>query len=917
MAPSIDPRLTGKLPVHDLPTPESESPMRPRKPYRFSTLCATVENPDMKDQYGSSSVPIYQTSTFKGIGGEYDYSRSGNPTRSHLEHHIAKISSAAHAFTVSSGMAALDVILRLLKPGDEIIAGDDLYGGTNRLLTYIRTHVGVTIHHVDTTDPTTLHQYIHPTKTAMVLLESPTNPLLKIVDLATISKDVKERAPNAVIVVDNTMMSPYLQRPLEHGADIVYDSATKYLSGHHDLMAGAVTCNRDDLAQKIAFTINAVGNALTPIDSFLLLRGIKTLALRMDRQQTTAQMVAEYLYNLGFVVHYPGLASHPGAEVHSRIADGNGAVLSFETGNKELSEKIVGGTRLWGISVSFGCVNSLISMPCVMSHASIDPATRAARGLPEDLIRLCVGIEDPHDLLDDLERALIDAGAIALDASLNKYVRVPENDALTLAVQKLHLDGAKAVEEWFISAPGKVILFGEHAVVHGVTAIAASVDLRCYGLTSPRSDGKVSVHLHDMDNFYHEWDIDSLPWDAVTPAGDEHPEDLDHRLVDALNEGVLSGLSEEQKAIRGASLAFLYLYMILARTDRPTFNFTARATLPVGAGLGSSASYSVCAATASLLVHRRISLPPLPAPSSSDHVHISHHGRRALPPPTAEEVNRWAFMAEKILHGNPSGVDNSVAVYGGALAYTRPGFGKKSGMEGIQGFKSLKFLLTNSKVPRDTKKLVAGVGEKKTNEPDLVNGILQSIQSICDEARRALADPELPRDSLLTALSALMDENHGHLVTLGVSHPSLETIKAKTSTPYGLSTKLTGAGGGGCAVTLIPDDFEDEQLQDLINTLIRENFQPYLTSVGGSGLGILSPYAEHRNRGSQIRHAPTGLGQVTPPDTPTPREPFHPEIVDGSEKRVSNLDALRAPFVSSTMAELPEWAAGLGRWLYV
>lgn len=301
-----------------------------------------------------------------------------------LEHHIAKISSAAHAFAVSSGMAALDVILRLLKPGDEVIAGDDLYGGTNRLLAYIRTHVGVTVHHVDTTDTTSLHPHIHPEKTAMVLLESPTNPLLKIADLATISRDVKERAPNAIIVVDNTMMSPYLQRPLEHGADIVYDSATKYLSGHHDLMAGVVTCNRDDVAkvgrtfqvigfllhitsQQIAFTINAVGNALTPIDCFLLLRGIKTLALRMDRQQTTSGLVADYLHSLGFKVNYPGLPGHPGRDIHARIANGNGAVLSFETGSKVLSEKIVAATRLWGISVSFGCVNSLISMPCVMS----------------------------------------------------------------------------------------------------------------------------------------------------------------------------------------------------------------------------------------------------------------------------------------------------------------------------------------------------------------------------------------------------------------------------------------------------------------------------------------------------------------------------------------------------------------------
>jgi len=278
MGPSID----TKSAIHDLPTPDPDSPLKIRRPYKFSTLCATVENPHQKDQYGSSSVPIYQTATFKGVAGEYDYSRSGNPTRSHLgehrkalsrrrfspqflEHHIAKISSAAHAFAVSSGMAALDVILRLLKPGDEVIAGDDLYGGTNRLLGYIRDHVGVKVHHVDTTDPASILPFINPDKTAMVLLESPTNPLLKIADLALISKEVKERAPAAVVVVDNTMMSPYLQRPLEHGADIVYDSATKYLSGHHDLMAGMITCNRDDLA-KVSYSI------LTTNNSFFLRR---------------------------------------------------------------------------------------------------------------------------------------------------------------------------------------------------------------------------------------------------------------------------------------------------------------------------------------------------------------------------------------------------------------------------------------------------------------------------------------------------------------------------------------------------------------------------------------------------------------------------------------------------------------------
>ncbi|TFK72972.1 cystathionine beta-lyase [Pluteus cervinus] len=889
----------------DLPTPEPESPLRPRKPYRFSTLCATVDNPDMKDQYGSSSVPIYQSATFKGVSGEYDYSRSGNPTRSHLEHHIAKISSAAHAMVVSSGMAALDVILRILKPGDEVIAGDDLYGGTNRLLTYIITHGGIVVHHVDTTNPSSLLPHIHPDKTAMVLLESPTNPLLKIADLATISQQVKERAPNALIVVDNTMMSPYLQRPLEHGADIVYDSATKYLSGHHDLMAGAITCNRDDVAKQLAFTINSIGNALTPVDSFFLLRGIKTLALRMDRQQATADLVAHYLHALGFIVHYPGLPNHPGREIHQRIAEGNGAVLSFETGNKALSEKIVAATRLWGISVSFGCVNSLISMPCVMSHASIDPAVRAARGLPEDLIRLCVGIEDPTDLLDDLERALLDAGAIIHSVSHNKYIRTADPDAadaISHAVERLVLGGHLEGQQWFVSAPGKVILFGEHVVVHGVTAVAASVDLRCYGLVTPRNDGKLSVRFHDINEFYHEWPISHLPWEALngTPSEGVSHETLDQTLLTALSAGPLKELGDTQPQAFAACTTFLYLYMVLATSDdRPSLDFVARSTLPVGAGLGSSASFSTCAASALLLTYRRIAPPTKSA----------HQGQPTIPVDVADEVNRWAFIAEKILHGNPSGVDNSVAVYGGALAYTRAGFGRKSGMEAIQGFKSLRFLLTNSKIPRDTKKLVAGVGEKKAKEPELVGRILDAVQNISDRARQALGDPELSRDALLSTLSALIEENHGYLVTLGVSHPALEQIRSSTAgIPYKLSTKLTGAGGGGCAVTLVPDDFAESNLRDLTNDLIQLGFQPYLTSVGGSGLGIL-PFPP--KSASSRSHAPTtddALDEVTPPKTPTPEREL---------PLSGNPDLVRATFGSSPASGLAAWVTGLGDWLYV
>ncbi|KAF7312172.1 Cystathionine beta-lyase [Mycena indigotica] len=898
MAPTIDAKVSA---VHDLPTPEPESPLRQRKPYRFSTLCATVENPELKDQYGSSSVPIYQSATFKGVGNVFDYSRSGNPTRSHLEHHIAKISSANHAMSVASGMAALDVILRLLKPGDEVIAGDDLYGGTNRLLSYIQTHGGVIVHHVDTTDPASVLPFINPTSTRMVLLESPTNPLLKIVDLAAISKDVKERAPNALVVVDNTMMSPYLQRPLEHGADIVYDSATKYLSGHHDLMAGVITCNRDDLHQQMAFTINAVGNALAPNDCFLLLRGTKTLALRMDRQQTSSQLVAAYLHNLGFTTHYPGLPNHPNRQVHARISSGNGAVLSFETGNKELSERIVGGTRLWGISVSFGCVNSLISMPCVMSHASIDAATRAARGLPEDLIRLCVGIEDPVDLIDDLEHALIDAGAITFNPQLNNYARVLP-PTLEQAVQKLGLyDPRQDAQEWFVSAPGKVILFGEHAVVHGVPAIAASIDLRCYGLATPRDDAKLSVHFADIDNFYHEWDIEELPWHAGIPlaAGEEHPELLDQALVDAINMGPLRHISDLAKHAKIAALAVLYIYIQVGRNKRPAVNLATRATLPVGAGLGSSASFSTCIASSLLLINQDITLPP-PSANSDDALHV-HQGRKFIPQSIAQRVNKWAFVSEKILHGTPSGIDNSVAVFGGALVYTKTPTSVE--MEPIQSFKSLKFLLTNSKVPRDTKQLVAAVGALKAREPQHVDALFNAIRNISEEARRALADAELSRVELLAALSRiqlLIDQNHQHLIALGVSHPSLEAIRSTAAAePFKLSTKLTGAGGGGCAVTLLPDEFQPESLLDLTGQLEIQQFVPYTVAVGGSGLGILSPYAAPNLTETKSTIV---SDQMTPPETPG----------------FMSFDTLmRIAFEKQSTDSLPRWADSLGHWLYV
>ncbi|KAJ1957143.1 cystathionine beta-lyase, partial [Dipsacomyces acuminosporus] len=359
--------------------------------YHLATELVHIDSDAVKDNYNAASVPIYQTATFKqhdadGSGGEYDYSRSGNPTRTAVEAHMAKIMKAERAFVVSTGMTALDVILRLVKTGQEIIAGDDLYGGTNRLLTYVSQYSGVKVHNVDTTDPAKVEQKLDPIKTRLVLLESPTNPLIKIADIRKIAQRVHEICPSAMVVVDNTMMSPYLQNTLDLGADIEYHSGTKYLSGHHDLMAGVIGCRSAQVADQLYFIINSNGSGLGAFDCWLLLRGVKTLGIRMEKQQSNAIKIADFLELQGFKVHYPGLKSNPQYELHRSLSLGPGAVLSFETGDVGLSERIVESARLWGISVSFGCVNSLISMPCKMSHASIPAEIRKQRHLPEDLI---------------------------------------------------------------------------------------------------------------------------------------------------------------------------------------------------------------------------------------------------------------------------------------------------------------------------------------------------------------------------------------------------------------------------------------------------------------------------------------------------------------------------------------------------
>ncbi|QPG75954.1 homoserine O- acetyltransferase [Brettanomyces nanus] len=361
------------------------------------------------DSWHASCPPIYQTATFKNPDvlhmGKYDYTRSGNPTRTILQEHLAKIIGCKQVWVVNSGMSCLDIITRLLKPGDEVVSGDDLYGGTDRLLTYINNNGDIKVGHHDITNLDLMKSKITE-NTKMVILESPTNPLMKIVDLKSIAEHAHKVNPQCIVVFDNTMMTPLMMKPLELGADIHYESATKYLNGHHDIMAGVLATDNEELADRLFFVINSIGSGLAPFESWLLMRGLKTLALRLERQQSNCIKLANWLESQGFKVRYPGLKSHPQYELHKSQTKGTGAVLSFETGDIDLSERIVRNVDIFGVTVSFGCVNSLISLPCKMSHASIDPKVRAERGFPEDLIRVCVGIEDIDDLIFDLDHAI-------------------------------------------------------------------------------------------------------------------------------------------------------------------------------------------------------------------------------------------------------------------------------------------------------------------------------------------------------------------------------------------------------------------------------------------------------------------------------------------------------------------------------
>ncbi|MCH3967180.1 MAG: PLP-dependent aspartate aminotransferase family protein [Atopobiaceae bacterium] len=358
---------------------------------------------------GSVNVPIYQTSTFRQeeIGGtpRWEYSRTGNPTRAALESLLAELEDGTHGFAFASGMAAITAVISLFDEGDEILISSNVYGGTYRVLDKVFSHFGIGFSVAQGTSPDDYEAAMGP-KTVAVLMESPANPLLSVTDISAVSEVAHRHG--LLSIVDNTFMTPWLQRPLELGADIVVHSATKYLGGHSDLVAGAVIVRDDELARRLAFIQNSTGGVLGPFDSFLLIRGIKTLGVRMDRHVSNAQIIAEALAEDPEVahVHYPGLEDDPSYETNRRQATGAGGMLSFELAPGHDHRIFFKSLRLVALAESLGGVESLACHPATMTHAAIPREERVRAGITDGLIRLSVGIEDADDILADVRQAI-------------------------------------------------------------------------------------------------------------------------------------------------------------------------------------------------------------------------------------------------------------------------------------------------------------------------------------------------------------------------------------------------------------------------------------------------------------------------------------------------------------------------------
>jgi len=365
--------------------------------------------PSRDPHTGASSLPVHHGSTFHQEDplhlGQWDYSRSGNPTRAALEATLATLEGAHRAFAFASGMAAISSFLLTLKPGDHVVASEDVYGGTYRVLSGLFARWGLRTTWVQGSDLASYAAAIEP-DTRILWVETPSNPLLRIVDLRAMATLAHQRG--ILAVTDGTFQSPWLQRPLELGFDVVIHSATKLLSGHSDVLAGVVAVNSPELAQKVYYTQNAFGAVLGPQDCWLLLRGLRTLGVRMNQQQATAQLLAERLLAHPAVqaVHYPGLPHHPGAAIHAAQTKGPGAVLSFELADASAAQKLLQAVKLPLVGVSLGGVETILSYPATMSHAAMPRPERLQRGITDGLIRLSAGLEDPEDLWRDLLQGL-------------------------------------------------------------------------------------------------------------------------------------------------------------------------------------------------------------------------------------------------------------------------------------------------------------------------------------------------------------------------------------------------------------------------------------------------------------------------------------------------------------------------------
>lgn len=372
----------------------------------IGTKCLHLEEEGF-DNYGAISFPIYQTATYAhpGVGKStgYDYSRLQNPTREQLEKVVASLEKGIDALALSSGMAAIALMMELFSPGDHIIVDADLYGGSIRLFRNVSEKNGITFTGVDCYKED-IEAYITE-QTKAVYIETPTNPMMHVTDIAAVSEITRKHG--LLLIVDNTFLSPYFQNPLALGADIVVHSGTKYLGGHNDTLAGFLVTDREDISEKFRFLIKTTGAGLAPFDSWLILRGIKTLGIRMDRAQENAQRIAAWLKERDEVkeVLYPGLPEHPGYEIMKRQARGFGAMLTFQAESKELALSILENVRLIRYAESLGGVETLITYPITQTHADVPEEIRLQNGITDRTLRLSVGIEDVEDLIDDLEAA--------------------------------------------------------------------------------------------------------------------------------------------------------------------------------------------------------------------------------------------------------------------------------------------------------------------------------------------------------------------------------------------------------------------------------------------------------------------------------------------------------------------------------